>query len=225
MSSSILRPRLEFWQSPGIYPILDLEYCSKYEKDPYELVELWNQNRDWIPFYQLRAKQEGIPKIREIYKTLIRKFPDFPLILNDYWKEALDWKCFGLHIGKEDYSALEVSEKASLHSSTMYLGTSCHTPEDLSALEPGLWDYTGLGPIFRTGSKQTDDFPIGASALSQAGKIANIPLTPIGGIGPQEISSLLEYGSFLFAMIAGASEKDRFLESIRILKHWKSKRI
>ncbi|TGK00658.1 thiamine phosphate synthase [Leptospira semungkisensis] len=208
----------EIWKAPALYPILDLEYCSKFEKNPRDLVELWNRNRTWIPFYQLRAKKEEISKIREIYKSLIQEFPDFPLILNDYWKEALEWGSFGLHIGKEDYQALSSSEKDRLRNSDLYLGTSCHTWKDVEELEPEFWDYTGLGPIYSTDSKQTEDHPVGQEGLKEALRYAKIPIVPIGGIGPKEIGELSVHGAFLYSMIAGASDKDRFGEVISVLK-------
>ncbi|TGK60035.1 thiamine phosphate synthase [Leptospira wolffii] len=223
MNPSVRRPRIGFWKSPGIYPILDLEYCSKYGKNPLQLASLWNRHKDVIPFYQLRAKKAQLREVREVYGSLILNFPDFPLILNDYWKEALDWEAFGLHIGKEDYQTLTESEKTSLHSSSLYLGTSCHTLEDLSHLVPGEWDYTGLGPIFPTGSKETEDVPTGESILSRALEILpDLPITPIGGIGPKEIKDILNISPFLFAMIASASEEEPFSECVEVLRKFRT---
>lgn len=211
MRPQISRPRLAFWKSPGIYPILDLEYCEKYGKDPIAVTSLWNENRELVPFYQLRAKKADLKTIRELYEILIGTFPDFPLILNDYWKAALEWKAFGLHIGKEDYALLGESEKSILKESDLYLGTSCHVLEDISGLKPGDWDYTGLGPIFATGSKDTEDIPTGISILQDALRISDgLPITPIGGIGSKEIEEILSVSPFLFAMISGVADETRF---------------
>ncbi|TGK05653.1 thiamine phosphate synthase [Leptospira langatensis] len=212
------KKRPEIWKSPALYPILDLEYCSKFQKNPRDLVNLWNANKAWIPFYQLRAKKEEISKVKEIYKSLIEEFSEFPLILNDYWKEALEWNCFGLHIGKEDYQALHPKEKELVRNSSLYLGTSCHTWEDVASLEPELWDYTGLGPIYSTDSKQTEDRPIGPNGLQDALRYAKIPIVPIGGIGPKEIGELSAYGPFLYSMIAGASDEFKFQEVLTVFR-------
>ncbi|PJZ50086.1 thiamine phosphate synthase [Leptospira saintgironsiae] len=217
-----LRPRHSIWRAPGIYPILDLEYCSKFSKDPVRIVELWNYQREWIPFYQIRAKKETPETLKKVYKSLIDAFPDFPIILNDFWKEALEWRCFGLHIGKEDYTSLSFEDKKKVRSSGLYLGTSCHNSEDIANLEPGVWDYTGLGPVYATSSKDTEDVPVGLEGLKEALQIAKIPVTPIGGIGPKQISELSELGPLSYAMIASASERDSFYDCIRILKEIKN---
>ncbi|WP_246048842.1 thiamine phosphate synthase [Leptospira sarikeiensis] len=197
---------------------MDLEYCVKSSKDPIRLVGLWNSRRDLIPFYQIRAKRETSSGVRQIYKTLIEVYPDFPVIINDFWEESLELECFGLHIGKEDYASLSAKDRDRIRESKLYLGTSCHTSKDISSLEPGVWDYTGLGPIYTTNSKDTQDQPVGLEGLKEALQIAKIPITPIGGIGPKEISKLSGLGPLSFAMIASASEEESFYECIRILQ-------
>ncbi|EPG75753.1 putative thiamine-phosphate diphosphorylase [Leptospira fainei serovar Hurstbridge str. BUT 6] len=212
------RPRAELWKAPGLYPILDLEYCSKTRKNPFELVSLWSNHRDYIPFFQLRAKKEAIEQITILYQSLREKFPDFPVILNDYWELALSLGCFGLHIGKEDYANLDRETRDKIQASRLFLGTSSHNLDDLRNIEIGVWDYTGFGPIFDTSSKEETRPAIGTVELSEAMRVSSVPIAPIGGIVSETLPAVLSEGNFLVAMIAGAGEAEDVLKSLRLLK-------
>ncbi|WP_040910949.1 thiamine phosphate synthase [Leptospira broomii] len=212
------RPRVGLWKAPGLYPILDLEYCSKFRKNPFELVSLWSNYRDYIPFFQLRAKKETIEQITILYRSLSEKFPDFPMILNDYWKLALDLGSFGLHIGKEDYEDLDQEARERIQASDLFLGTSSHNVEELNNIEIGAWDYTGFGPIFDTSSKEKTHPVLGTVELSEALRVSSVPVTPIGGIVSETLPRVLSEGNFLVAMISGAAEKEDVLKSLRLLK-------
>ncbi|TGK17577.1 thiamine phosphate synthase [Leptospira fluminis] len=212
------RPRNSFWRDPGIYPILDLEYCAKFGKDPSELAALWNRHRSYVPFYQLRAKKETIPNIIQLYRKLRLQFPEFPLILNDYADLALELNCFGLHLGKEDYENSDRFLRKRLSESGLFLGTSSHTLEELANLGEEFWDYTGFGPVFATSSKEGARPTLGSEILGETLKISRIPVTPIGGIDSSTLPAVLEKGNFIVAMISGASEPADFLRSIRLLE-------
>ncbi|EQA36200.1 putative thiamine-phosphate diphosphorylase [Leptospira inadai serovar Lyme str. 10] len=216
--SSTIRPRVELWKAPGLYPILDLEYCSKFQKNPFELVSLWAKYRDYIPFFQLRAKKETVEQITILYRSLRETFPDFPVILNDHWKLALDLGSFGLHIGKEDYENLDQEARNRIRASELFLGTSSHCLADLSNIETGAWDYTGFGPIFDTSSKEKIHPVLGIAELSEALRLSSVPVTPIGGIGSETLPRILSKGNFLVAMISGAAETEDVLKSLRLLQ-------
>ncbi|MGQ2872339.1 thiamine phosphate synthase, partial [Leptospira santarosai] len=109
---------------PGIYPILDWDFCKKKNLDFLTLPKIWLEYPDLVPFVQIRAKSASIPELEFLVKSLQDRYPRLRLILNDFWKQAIEWNCFGAHVGKEDYEVLNFEEKKILFESGLYLGTS-----------------------------------------------------------------------------------------------------
>ncbi|PJZ70110.1 hypothetical protein CH373_10020 [Leptospira perolatii] len=212
------RPRFNFWKCPGIYPILDLATCEKSRLDPIELVSEWSKYRNLIPFYQIRVKNRSTEVVRQLFESLRSKFPEFPILLNDYWKEAIEWDAFGAHVGLEDYQSLSSKEKEILKNSGLFLGTSSHSWKDLQNLSESDWDYTGFGPIFATASKENPHPPLGVSVLSKIKEWNRLPVVLIGGIDNSNLRQVLSLGDYLIAMISGACDLGKFHESVRILE-------
>ncbi|MBF3355047.1 thiamine phosphate synthase, partial [Leptospira borgpetersenii serovar Hardjo-bovis] len=102
------------WRVPGIYPILDLDFCKSRNLDYFSLPKFWIEYPDLIPFIQIRAKSASINELEFIVKSLQDLYPDLFWIVNDFWKQAIEWNCFGAHVGKEDYEALNLEEKNTL---------------------------------------------------------------------------------------------------------------
>src|SRR3546814_4353452 len=69
------------------------------------------------------------------------------LIVNDYWKLALEEGCDFVHLGQED---LDGADLAALRRAGVRLGVSTHDDAELEralSLEP---DYLALGPVYPT---------------------------------------------------------------------------
>ena len=84
------------------------------------------------------------------------------LIVNDYWREAIDAGADYVHLGQEDLAAADV---AAIKAAGMRLGISTHSDEELDialAAEP---DYVALGPIYETKLKAMQWAPQGLSRV------------------------------------------------------------
>lgn len=165
---------------------------------------------DLVPFVQIRAKSASILELEFLVKSLQDRYPRLLLILNDFWEQAIEWNCFGAHVGKEDYEALNSEEKKVLFNSKLYLGTSSHTLEEVNGLDSSLWNYTGLGPIFPTNNKEDAKPAIGTEILGKVTRESLLPVTLIGGIQVGNLDLILKKGAFLLSSISMACLEREF---------------
>ncbi|AOP33896.1 thiamine phosphate synthase [Leptospira tipperaryensis] len=198
------------WFHAGLYPILDLDFCKKKNLNFFELPKLWMEYPDIVPWIQIRAKNVSAEELDSLVKTLLDKYPSIPWILNDSWKEAIRFDCFGAHVGKEDYESLNEEEKISLRESKLFLGTSSHTIDEVNVLDSSLWNYTGLGPIFPTENKDDAKSIIGIESLSKLSRPRSLPVTLIGGIQVSNLDQILDQGSFLLSSISMVCIEEEF---------------
>ncbi|XDD51963.1 thiamine phosphate synthase [Leptospira sp. WS92.C1] len=198
------------WRSPGIYPILDLDFCKKKNLDCFELPKLWLEFPDLVPFIQIRAKSASENELEILVKSLQIRYPSAFWILNDHWEKAISLGCFGAHLGKEDFEALSDKQKAVLIDSNLFLGISSHTLEDVVSLDSKLWNYTGFGPVFPTESKEDAKSAVGTPILEKIDRVSPVPVTLIGGIQASNLEDLLSYGSFLLSSISMACLEKEF---------------
>ncbi|EMK26238.1 thiamine phosphate synthase [Leptospira kirschneri] len=205
-----MRAKSFSWRIPGIYPILDLDFCKSRNLDYFSLPKFWMEYADLIPFVQIRAKSASINELEFIVKSLQDLYPDLLWIVNDFWKQAIEWNCFGAHVGKEDYESLNLEEKNTLFESKLYLGTSSHTLEEVNELDSSLWNYTGLGPIFPTENKEDAKSAIGTKTLNKIKNGNYLPVTVIGGIKVENLDLILKEGSFLISSISMACLENEF---------------
>ncbi|WP_425268818.1 thiamine phosphate synthase [Leptospira barantonii] len=198
------------WPEPGIYPILDFDFCKKKNLDLFDLPKLWLEYPDLVPFAQIRAKNVSISELERLVKSLQDGYPNVPWILNDHWKQAMLWNCFGAHVGKEDYEVLTDAEKKHLSESELFLGTSSHSLEEVKNLDSSLWDYTGLGPIFPTENKDDAKSAVGTDTLGRIQRESTLPVTLIGGIQVSNLDLILKEGAFLLSSISMACLEKEF---------------
>jgi thiamine-phosphate pyrophosphorylase len=198
------------FQKAKIYPILDLDFCEKQNQSIFSILELWNQYPNQILFFQFRAKSISSEEYRRIYLELKKK-ASMPILINDEFEIAVSESAFGLHLGKEDFLALDPKQKNEIQNSKILLkGTSSHSIQDIKDLDVSIWDYTGLGPIFETYSKKSNYPSLGISILGEALKICKIPIVPIGGINLENFESVQACGNLIPASISAVNDKKIF---------------
>ena len=210
-----------------LYPILDCpkddnrqnSACISQNSEFFlpDILEDWSASPQIIPFIQLRLKNHTDAEIEKIYRHLSTNHPSLKIIINDYWRLAEKLGAFGFHLGKEDYAELTHAEKIELSRSKLFKGTSSHSAEDIRNLEP-FWDYSGIGPVFGTNSKQTPYPTLGISQLGDIISLSKTPLVAIGGIGPDNYMELLTATGITIAAIASLSDKNSFYKMKEILE-------
>jgi thiamine-phosphate pyrophosphorylase len=139
-----------------------------------------------------------ILQYRDKYKSKFEKFKqceiirkltldnDCFFIVNDDIDIALAVQSDGVHIGQDDIPLKKVRE---LTGENITIGLSTHSPEQaLLAVEQGA-DYIGVGPIYKTFTKENVIDPVGLNYLDFCVRNIAIPKIAIGGI---KLSNLLE---------------------------------
>lgn len=121
------------------------------------------------------------------------------LIVNDYWREALELGADYIHLGQEDLAAADV---AAIKRAGARLGISTHSVEELEtalAVEP---DYVALGPVYETRLKVMKWGPQGLNKVREWKRhIGSLPLVAIGGMTPDRAPGVIAAGADSVAVI------------------------
>ena len=154
-----------------------------------------------VKLVQLRMKDVDAPTIAsEITKakSLCAKF-SAQLVINDYWKEAIDAGCDYLHLGQED---LSVADIPAIRRAGLKLGLSTHSHEELDRALSFDPDYVALGPVYPTILKQMPFAPQGLERLGEWKKlIGQRPLVGIGGVNLERCQGVLDAGADSAAVV------------------------
>jgi thiamine-phosphate pyrophosphorylase len=121
------------------------------------------------------------------------------LVVNDYWRHAIDAGCDFIHLGQSD---LDTADLPAIRRAGIKLGVSTHDGNELDrALEIGP-DYIALGPIYPTILKKMAFPPQGLLRLKEWRKrIGKIPLVGIGGVTLERVAGVLEAGADSAAVV------------------------
>jgi len=168
------------------------------DRDPLEVVSA--QIRGGADVIQLRekemSKRERLDlglKIRDMTRD-----KDVLFIVNDDVDLAMMLDSDGVHLGQDDipirYARPLMKDKI--------IGISTHSLEQIrKAVDEGA-DYIGVGPIFETVTKEDREELVGTDLLLKTRDICPIPYVAIGGIGKDNIESLIKAGCNRAAIIS-----------------------
>ncbi len=135
-----------------------------------------------VKLVQLRVKDRPIADVRREIRAArsLCSAAGAELVVNDYWREAIDLNCTFVHLGQGD---LDTADIAAIRGAGIKIGISTHDESELArafALAP---DYIALGPIYPTILKAMAFAPQGLDHIGEwKKKIGTIPLVAIGGI-------------------------------------------
>ncbi len=98
---------------------------------------------------QLRVKDAPRGDVRrQIAESLaVARQCGCQLIVNDYWREAIEAGADYVHLGQEDLAAADLD---AIKAAGLRLGISTHSEEELEAALAAGPDYVALGPIYET---------------------------------------------------------------------------
>ncbi len=142
--------------------------------------------------FQLRDKRladrELLARARRLREATAEK--GVLLIVNDRPDLARLSRADGVHVGQDEMS---VKDARAAVGPGMLVGVSTHSlAQARQAVLDGA-NYLGVGPTFRSTTKQFDQFT-GLDLLRQIAAEIRLPAFAIGGIGPDNLSSVLETG-------------------------------
>lgn len=160
-------------------------------------------------YKEIRQKYQECIVIRELTKKA-----DVTFIINDNIDIALLVKPDGVHIGQDD---LPLTEVRKLVGEDMIIGLSTHSPEQAEKAVNDGADYIGVGPIYKTFTKDNVCDPVGLEYLEYAVNNINIPFVAIGGIKEHNLNEVKEKGAkcvCLVSDIVGAENIQNKINSI-----------
>ena len=149
---------------------------------------------------QLRLKDAGADEIRrQIAESLeLCAAHDCQLIVNDYWREAIDLGADYIHLGQEDLASADL---AAIKHAGLKLGISTHSREELAIALEARPDYVALGPIYETKLKKMKWAPQGLERIGEWKSLISCPLVAIAGITVDRIAEVLEAGADSLAVV------------------------
>jgi thiamine-phosphate pyrophosphorylase len=153
-----------------------------------------------IRLVQLRVKDQPESVVRGEIETAVALCAAHrcQLVVNDYWREAIDAGADFVHLGQEDLAAADLP---AIRAAGMKIGISTHTPEELDKALGAAADYVALGPIYATALKVMPWAPQGLPRLAEWRARIACPLVAIGGITLDRAPIVLAAGADSVAVI------------------------
>ncbi|QJP17031.1 thiamine phosphate synthase [Starkeya sp. ORNL1] len=174
--------------------------------DPFYLIV---DRASWLPrllpqgvkLVQLRAKDINEAALRhEIAEAreLCARY-GAQLIINDYWKLAIELGCDYVHLGQEDLAEADVP---AIRSAGVKLGLSTHDEAELETALLARPDYVALGPIYPTILKAMKWAPQGLARIrAWKERVGEVPLVAIGGLTIERAAGCFEAGADSVAVV------------------------
>jgi thiamine-phosphate pyrophosphorylase len=153
-----------------------------------------------VKLAQLRIKDKPPATIRaEIDAGLaLCRAHGCQLVVNDYWREAIEAEADFVHLGQEDLAAADL---AAIRHAGIRVGISTHSQEELAKALEAKADYVALGPIYETKLKAMPWAPQGLERIAEWKARIACPLVAIGGITLDRVTKVLEAGADSAAVI------------------------
>jgi thiamine-phosphate pyrophosphorylase len=154
-----------------------------------------------IKLVQLRMKDASPKVLRDHIRRAkaICAEHDCTLVINDYWRIAIEEGCAYLHLGQED---LDDADMAAIRSAGLRLGVSTHDKAELARALDLRPDYIALGPIYPTILKQMKWHQQGVEKLTTwRAVIGDTPLIAIGGMNIDRAAGAFAAGADVVAAV------------------------
>ncbi len=153
-----------------------------------------------VKLIQLRMKDVPAATITDGIARSLAVCREFgcELVVNDYWREAIDCGVGFVHLGQGD---LETADVAAIRRAGMKLGISTHSHEELDRALREDPDFGALGPIYETKLKVMPWAPQGLARLSGWKALAKRPLVAIGGITLERAPAVFAAGADSIAVV------------------------
>jgi thiamine-phosphate pyrophosphorylase len=172
-----------------------------------------------VKLVQLRIKNRTDEDIRADIRTAkaVCVAHGCQLIINDYWRLAIEEGCYFVHLGQEDLAEADVD---AIRAAGLKLGVSTHDDTELESALAARPDYVALGPIYPTILKQMKWDPQGLERITAwRDRVHPLPLVAIGGLNVDRIEGVFTHGADSAAVVTditlNADPESRTREWIR----------
>ena len=150
---------------------------------------------------QLRVKdKDGATLEREAREALaVCEKAGAQLVLNDYWRLAIDIGADYVHLGQED---LDAADLPAIRARGIRVGISTHDDAELARALEFRPDYVALGPIYPTILKAMRFAPQGLERIGEwKRRVGAIPLVAIGGLNVERGRACLAAGADVVSVV------------------------
>ena len=188
----------------------------------------------WLPrllplglkLVQIRTKAPDIEtRRREIADAIaLCKAAGAMCVVNDHWREAIEFGAEWLHLGQED---LDTADLKAIRAAGIRFGVSTANRAELDralAVDP---DHVALGPIWSTVSKGDAAPASGPEQLTEWKRLANRPLVAIGGISLDRAPICWQAGADSVAVISdvlsAADPEARLTQWLDAARSWETR--
>lgn len=155
---------------------------------------------------QLRAKtlahDEALALVRAALKVTAGTATQ--LVVNDYWRAAIEAGARHVHLGQEDLADADVK---AIRAAGLTLGLSTHDDDELANALRCDPDYVALGPIYPTTLKAMRFAPQGVDKITAwKRRVGAIPLVAIGGIKLEQAGPIFAAGADSIAVVSDVTQ-------------------
>ena len=188
----------------SVYFILDPSLCAG--RDIVDVARLAVSGG--VTIMQLRNKSGAAEIVAEQGRALMEVLAEagVPLLINDHVDVAAEIGAAGVHMGQGDiqrgYSAEKAREKLGADA---IIGLTAFKPEHFEAIDPGVVDYTGCGPVYTTFTEKGKPV-IGVDGLTEFIAMSSVPVVGIGGVTPENAAPVFGAGVAGVAMMRSISQ-------------------
>lgn len=149
---------------------------------------------------QLRIKDQPDAEVRQQIADSLETCSRYGcrLIVNDYWRIAIETGATFVHLGQEDLAGADLP---AIRKAGMRLGLSTHSNEELKIALSAKPDYVALGPIYETKLKVMKWRPQGLDRLAEWRRLVSCPLVAIAGITLERAPQVIENGADSVAVV------------------------
>lgn len=178
------------------YPIVpDADWVARVVGAGAKLVQLRAKDLD------ARSLREAIIRSRDVCAEA-----GATLVVNDFWREAIDGGCDYVHLGQGD---LDEADLPAIRRAGMRLGVSTHDHHELDRALSFDPDYVALGPIYPTLLKEMPWAPQGLARIGEWKRlIGDRPLVAIGGLTVDRLAGVFGAGADSAAVVTDILRSD-----------------
>ncbi|MEZ5827060.1 MAG: thiamine phosphate synthase [Hyphomicrobiales bacterium] len=177
-----------------------------------------------VKLVQLRIKGEPADVVRAEITAAVALCTahNCQLVVNDYWREAIDAGAGFVHLGQEDLASADFT---AIRDAGIKVGISTHSHEELDTALTANADYVALGPIYETKLKKMPWSPQGLDRVAAWRTKVKCPLVAIGGITAELAPDVLAAGADSVAVITdivtSEAPEERTRNWIAITEPWR----
>jgi thiamine-phosphate pyrophosphorylase len=154
-----------------------------------------------VRLVQLRMKDQPDEALRAHIRRakVVCAAHDCQLIVNDYWRIAIEEQCDFVHLGQEDMADADVG---AIRAARLKLGLSTHDEAELETALAARPDYVALGPVYPTILKKMKWAPQGLERIRiWKDKVGTLPLVAIGGLNVERLEGVFAQGADSAAVV------------------------